>query len=240
KQLRDFCWEMITKFRSNDPKNDFINNMKGKLGEEVVKTRLDEFVTEVDYKKRKGGDGKVDFTLTSDSSVGIQVKARHGNFDQIQWFISQDEIEKNTVLVCILIQEEVSEAQPEYNLILAGFLPTDMITVTGGKASVRINELLYAGALHGYLDDLISSKVDEYIQLAEKCFNRENYESGIAHCNQALRLKPNNADAYNGRGTCRHKLGDIQSAIDEIIPKLSTLTPILLKLTRIGGLLALH
>ena len=128
KPLRNFCWEMIRKYKPNDPQNYFINNMKGKLGEEVVKSRLADFVTEVDYEKRVGGDGKVDFTLTSDSSIGIQVKARNGNFDKIQWSISREEIEKNAVLVCILIQEEVSEAQAKYNLILAGFLPTNMIT----------------------------------------------------------------------------------------------------------------
>ncbi len=62
-----------------------------------------------------------------DSIIGIQIKARYGNFDTIKWSISRKEIEKNAVLVCILIQEEVSEAQTEYHLILAGFLPTNMI-----------------------------------------------------------------------------------------------------------------
>ncbi|MEB3178771.1 MAG: hypothetical protein VKL59_07070 [Nostocaceae cyanobacterium] len=68
KQLRDFCWEMAEKYKRMSPVRDvFINNLKGKLGEEVVKSRLGDFVTEVDYAKRLGGDGKVDFTLTSDS-----------------------------------------------------------------------------------------------------------------------------------------------------------------------------
>ncbi len=218
KQLRDFCWEMAEKYRrtaSNPIRDVFFNNMKGKLGEEVVKIRLADFVTEVDYEKRIGGDGKVDFTLTSDSSVGIQVKARYGDFDQIQWSISREEIEKNAVLVCILIQEEVSEAQAEYNLILAGFLPTDMITLTGDKASVGINELLYAGGLRGYLDSLISSKFDKYIDLAKKCFNKEDYEGEIAHYNQALEINPKNAGAYNNRGNARSELGDNQGAIDD-------------------------
>ncbi len=156
KQLRDFCWEMANKFKQQyDVKNIFFNNMKGKLGEEVVKIRLGDFVTEVDYEKYSGGDGKVDFTLTSDSSIGIQVKARNGNFDTIKWSISQEEIEKNAVLVCILIQEEVSEAQSEYNLILAGFLPTNIIIKSSDSQSlVGIDELLYPGGLRGYLENL--------------------------------------------------------------------------------------
>lgn len=51
KLLRDFCWDMVKKYKPYDPKNYFIINMKGKLGEEVVKARLADFVTEVDYEK---------------------------------------------------------------------------------------------------------------------------------------------------------------------------------------------
>jgi len=206
---------MIRKYKPNDPQNYFINNMKGKLGEEVVKSRLADFVTEVDYQKRVGGDGKVDFTLTSDSSIGIQVKARNGNFDKIQWSISREEIEKNAVLVCILIQEEVSEAQAEYNLILAGFLPTNMITSNTGKALVGIDELLYSGGLRSYLESLISSEADEYMRLGYECLEKEDYQGAFGYYTQVLQLKPNNEDAYFYRGKARYKLGDKQGAIDD-------------------------
>jgi hypothetical protein len=138
----------------------FINNMKGKLAEEVVKARLAGLVTEIDYEKRLNGDGKVDFRLTSDPSIGIQVKARHGSIDSVQWWIDQEEITKNAVLVCILIQEEVHEAQTEYNLITAGFLPTNVIESHGGKASVGIDKLLYGGGLRSYLGSLKASQAE--------------------------------------------------------------------------------
>ncbi|MBL1198959.1 MAG: tetratricopeptide repeat protein [Nostoc sp. GBBB01] len=154
-QLRDFCWEMVRKYGSKDPKNCFINNMKGKLAEEVIKTRLSDFVTEVDYKTKINGDGKIDFTLNADSSIGIQVKARHGNFDTVQWSISKEEINKNAVLVCILIQEKVSEAQSIYNLVSVGFIPTNMIVLNNNIGIVNIKELLYFGGLRSYLDNLI-------------------------------------------------------------------------------------
>jgi hypothetical protein len=127
-QLRDFCWEMAHKYKRNSSvRKVFIDNMKGKLAEEVVQVRLIDLVTEVDYEKRISGDGKVDFRLTCDPAIGIQVKSRHGSIDTVQWSISKEEVEKNAVLVCILIQEKVNEAQSEYNLIIAGFLPTYLI-----------------------------------------------------------------------------------------------------------------
>lgn len=166
-QLRDFCWEMAEKYKkisSSSVRDVFINNLKGKLGEEVVKIYFGDLITEVDYEKRLGGDGKVDFTLTSDPSIGIQVKARHGDIDTVKWWVSKEEVEKNSVLVCVLIQEEVNEAQSKYNLVLAGFLPTDMIDVNYQKVSFGIDSLLYAGGLHSYLSSLVISSPEDTIQ----------------------------------------------------------------------------
>lgn len=168
KQLRDFCWRMAEKYKRTSPVRDvFINNLRGKLGEEVVKARLSNFVTEVDYEQRLGGDGKVDFTLTSDPSFGIQVKACHGGISTIQWSISQEEVEKNAALICILIQEEVYEAQTEYNLVTAGFLPTNMIEVTNAKASFKIDELLYSGGLRSYMELLQFKDITSSLEIKQ-------------------------------------------------------------------------
>ncbi len=158
KALREFCWQMAEKYKRTSPVRDvFINNLKGKLGEEVVKERLAAFVTEVDYEKRFGvGDGKVDFTLTFDPSVGIAVKSRHGSINKVRWSINSEEVQKNAVVVCILIQEDVNEAQPEYHLFFAGFLPTQMIKLKTGKISFGIEQLLYGGGLRCYLEQLES------------------------------------------------------------------------------------
>jgi tetratricopeptide (TPR) repeat protein len=155
KALREFCWQMAEKYKRVLPVRDvFLSYLKGKLGEEVVKERLADFITEVDYEKRFGGDGNIDFTLTSDPSIGIEVKSRHGQIDRVRWSISSEEVEKNAVVVCILIQEDVSEAQSEYHLFLAGFLPTQMIKLKTGKISFGIEQLLYGGGLWCYLEQL--------------------------------------------------------------------------------------
>jgi len=158
KVLREFCWQMAEKYKRTSPvRNVFISNLKGKLGEEVVKRRLADFVTEVDYERRFSGDGKVDFTLTHDPSVGIAVKSRHGSIDKVRWSISSEEVQKNAVVVCTLIQEEVNEAQSEYHLFMAGFLPTQMIKLRTGKLSFGIDQLLYGSGLRCYLEQLQSS-----------------------------------------------------------------------------------
>lgn len=159
KQLREFCWMMAEKYkRVSSVRDVFISYLKGKLGEEVVKERLADFITEVDYEKRFGGDGNVDFMLTDNPLIGIEVKSRRGNFDKVRWSVSVDEVQKNAVVVCVLIQEEVNEAQSEYHMVLAGFLPTEMIKLRTGKISFGIEQLFYSGGLRCYLEQLQTAK----------------------------------------------------------------------------------
>ncbi|MEM9925926.1 MAG: tetratricopeptide repeat protein [Cyanobacteria bacterium P01_D01_bin.50] len=179
KQLREFCWLMAEKYkRVSSVRDVFISYLKGKLGEEVVKERLADFITEVDYEKRFGGDGNVDFTLTSNPLIGIEVKSRYGYFDKVRWSVSVDEVQKNAVIVCVLIREEVSEAQSEYHMVLAGFLPTEMIKLRTGKISFGIEQLLYGGGLRCYLEHLqasisyVSPQQLRKHQLFDKSINR--------------------------------------------------------------------
>ncbi|KST65182.1 tetratricopeptide repeat protein [Mastigocoleus testarum] len=159
--LRDFCWEMAEKYkRAGTVRDVFISNLKGKLGEEVVKERLADLITEIDYAKRFGGDGNVDFTLLSDPTIGIEVKSRSGTFDKVRWSLSVEEVRKNAVVVCVLIQEQVNEAQSKFNLILAGFLPTKMIKLKTGKISFGIDQLFHGSGLRCYLEEIQSARIE--------------------------------------------------------------------------------
>ena len=239
KSLRDFCWLMAEKYKRTSPVRDvFINNLKGKLGEEVVKERLADFITEVDYEKRFGGDGNVDFTLSCDRAIGIEVKSRHGSIERVRWSVSSAEVEKNAVVVCILIQEEVNEAQPEYHLFVAGFLPTQMIKLKTGRISFGIEQLLYGGGLFGYLEQLqsaenhhlskqykksqfrhdISTEEDLtqlHVKEGDECFQKREYEAAIKNYNNALQLNSYDAEVYYKRGLARYYLVDDEKAIQD-------------------------
>ena len=90
--------------------------------------------------------------LAANPALSIQVKACHTKANKIQWIVSREEVEKNAVVVCIWIREEVNEAQPEYHLFLAGFLPTTMIQLQDEKAILELEDLLYGGGLRSFVE----------------------------------------------------------------------------------------
>jgi len=148
---------MVDKYKRGKSQEIFVNNLKGKLGEEVVKQRLGDLITTVNYEVYDGGDGGIDLCLARDANITIQVKARVGLYNQVKWYFKPEEIKLNKVLVCILIKEKVTEAENEYNLIFAGFLPTELIKLEAEgnyQVELGINELLYGGGLRDYLTRL--------------------------------------------------------------------------------------
>ena len=245
--LREFCWKMAEKYKRVSPVRDvFISFLKGKLGEEVVKERLADFITEVDYEKRLGGDGNIDFTLTENSLIGIEVKSRYGTIDKVKWSVSSDEVQKNAVIVCVLIQEEVNEAQSEYHLFLAGFLPTQMIKLKTGKIAFGIEQLLYGGGLRFYLEEKLKSNKHNFqkqikhkhhqskiksdalicdnedfnllfVKLGDEHLTKGEYDAALSAYSQALQIQPYDADIYYKRGNAYYSLEDYPAAITDYL-----------------------
>jgi tetratricopeptide (TPR) repeat protein len=247
RQLRGFCWKMAEKYKRVSPVRDvFISFLKGKLGEEVVKERLADFITEVDYEKRLGGDGNIDFTLTENSVIGIEVKSRYGSIDKVKWSVSSDEVQKNSVIVCILIKEEVNEAQSEYHLFLAGFLPTQMIKLKTGRIAFGIEQLLYGGGLRFYLEEKLKSSKHNFqkqikhkhhqnkmkddtlicddedlnfilVKLGDENLAKGEYDAAISAYSQALQVQPYDAEVYYKRGNAYYNKEDYPAAITDYI-----------------------
>ena len=177
KQLREYCWEMAEKYKKEHPRQVFINHMKGKLGEEVVKECLANLVDKVNYQILPSGDGKVDLFLNSKANIGIQVKTRCSDIDKVYWSITPDELQKNKVIACVLIpekQKDFDEFRSEYYPIMGGFLPTEIIRKQISENSLgweennenksvelKIYDLLYSGGLRSYLEKLNSQTLDE-------------------------------------------------------------------------------
>jgi len=168
KQLVDFCWKMADKYKQKSFVRDvFTRNIKGKLGEEAISYQLGDLITEVDYERRIIGDGKVDFTLISDNSIGIQVKTRYGDINKIEWIFSRDEINRNSVLVCIANLENFDERKNDYKMIMAGFIPTYIIPKNESIVKLKMEQLLYIGGLKGYLESLNSSENNQQEDIKE-------------------------------------------------------------------------
>ncbi|BAY67166.1 heat shock protein DnaJ domain-containing protein (plasmid) [Calothrix brevissima NIES-22] len=160
KNIIKYCWEITDKFKKTSQKSvyeNFVNNLQGKLGELVVKQYLGNLVTAIDLQIKLGGDGKVDFRLTSEPSLGIQVKVRSGEFNFVKWSVDVEEINNNSVIICLLIPEKITILQQKYCLIFAGFIPVSLINGSGTKVSLGINDLLYIGGLKKYLSSLQSN-----------------------------------------------------------------------------------
>jgi tetratricopeptide (TPR) repeat protein len=59
-------------------------------------------------------------------------------------------------------------------------------------------------------------KADDFFLQAEEKLNRQDFKGAIADYDQAIRLNPKLAVAYNGRGNARYELRDMQGAIADL------------------------
>lgn len=153
--IDEYCWQKVDDYKRKgdrrSAKSIYQDNMKGKLGELALKKYLGNLITSVDFSNKEYGDGGYDFSLKSNPSIRLQVKARHSiNIETSQWKIAEKEIDNNDVLVCIYIQDEIHRSHDSYNLIYPGFIPTNLIK---RKKIVyfNISDLLYIGGLQNYL-----------------------------------------------------------------------------------------
>lgn len=78
--LDNFCCNQADKYASQDDRytweDYYANCFIGKLGEEAVKRIFRRLISEVDYNISDGGDSGIDFYLTKNKNIGIQVKTK--------------------------------------------------------------------------------------------------------------------------------------------------------------------
>lgn len=159
-QIREFCWNQVEKLRDDYSKpirEHFRDRFLFQLGKKAVAKYLDDLLVPIPLDEKFGGVSQVAFRLKSDRSIGIQVKVIRGAIADLKWWFSAEEINKNAVIICMWLAEAIAaDSESEYPLILAGFLPTYLLDVVfKTEVEIELEDLLYAGGLHCYLESLI-------------------------------------------------------------------------------------
>uniref|UniRef100_B8HUQ2 TPR repeat-containing protein n=1 Tax=Cyanothece sp. (strain PCC 7425 / ATCC 29141) TaxID=395961 RepID=B8HUQ2_CYAP4 len=219
-EIKRYCWKIVDKYflesrqynkvetgkySQTESLEVYVRNLVGKLGELVVKRYLDLLITDIDFDVYdKVGDGGFDFVLVSNPDKLIQVKTRQGkSIDKIKWVVSQDEIKRNDALICLWIQEDISESQSTYHLVNAGFIPMSMLN---NKQRLGIQDLLYGGGLKAYLNHYVcsttfveseKSRIDNLVLLADQSFANKAYDESLKYCNEILQIDDKNYRAYH-------------------------------------------
>lgn len=163
-KIRDFCWKlteqscqrMINQREQFSRIRDiFLKNMQRQLAIEVVKDRLPDLLIETDYQDLLLQQESFNFSFDTLTNFKITPLLRFGNINTVKWTISQEQIQQYEVIIFIYSQEEVTEAQTEYHLIFAGFIPSELIPSTSGRTILGIDKLLYGGGLRSYLESFM-------------------------------------------------------------------------------------
>ncbi|KYC42992.1 hypothetical protein WA1_12875 [Scytonema hofmannii PCC 7110] len=237
-EIRTFCWQMVAKFRAlnNFPQTIFVNHMKGKIGEKIVEKCLGDLVSRVRYDVIvETGDGKIDLTSDTNHNIGIQVKTRYASVNEVEWWISNEELEINQAIVCVLINKEskpderFDEFKLEYTPIMAGFLPTNIIINMIGNntleteskngesfVKIPINKLFHGSGLQNYLVSL-TNDARTFVNLGDNYAKNNNFEQAIENYTKAINLDTDCAEAYRKRGIAYWRLKEKQKSIDNLV-----------------------
>jgi hypothetical protein len=179
-QIRSQCLQ-LTEAEQTAPVRDLMrNHLLEQLGEEALATCLEVLVT------RQDTNSAVDFTLTRDSTAGIQIQTAHGSIDSVRWCAHPEQLKQNAAAVCILLQEDISEARETYSAILAGFLPASMLQISHAPASFGIADLLYSGGLRSYLESLKSQQTSRDWLRTVTCGSTYLYPAALSADGQTL------------------------------------------------------
>jgi WD40 repeat protein len=122
-------------------------------------------------------ESKFGYSLTSNPKFSIQVHVADGESfngikkDKIKWTVTQDDLKNHDLLIFLcLFHPSTNKDGDQKQVVIAGFLPTDLIESSEPKITVIPSKLLYSGGLNWYLDSFTSKEdieSDEEIMLVE-------------------------------------------------------------------------
>jgi hypothetical protein len=142
-EVKLFSQGMLESWRTSE--EDLIR----RFAKETLKAYLDCSIVEVN------GESGCDFRVAHNPHLGLCLKATgfDRNLNIVQWWVTPEERDRNTVIVAIL-HLEMEDRLDEYPFILAGFLPTQLLNPNYQNHSLSIADLFYTGGLKSYLESL--------------------------------------------------------------------------------------
>ena len=171
KKMRAFCRQILvgsdlpSVVPSMSVREMLLTQLPLEIAIEAIATVLGNKVTKVHPQERSITRRSLNFSLKDANGelqaiFGIQVKVARGSSKNVQWQIDSEEIDQNVLVICVLLPEDIQDSQTEYNPILAGFLPTTGMGMSGQSIHLRLPDLLYIGGLSSYLSSLETKSID--------------------------------------------------------------------------------
>jgi WD40 repeat protein len=116
-----------------------------------------------------GGESKFSYFFAGDRNINIQVNLVDGeSFNGIKknktrWTITQDDLKNHQIIIFLCaFYPFTGKRGYEKQVVIAGFLPTNLTEFNEPKQTVIPSQLLYSGGLNWYLDRF-TNKSDEII-----------------------------------------------------------------------------
>ena len=149
--------------------------VREQIVEQVISQRLGKLIKKVSQDTLKNmvlddegnllTESKFPYFLNGNSSYGVQVYVTDGTSfngikkDKIRWSVTQEDIKNNQLLIFLcLFNPLVSKVSYNKKVVIAGFLPTNLIELGDPKLLIAPSNLLYVGGLHWYLESLKKPK----------------------------------------------------------------------------------
>lgn len=138
-----------------------------RLGKQVKKVKIDPLSNmELDEEGNLRNESKFTYTLTDEPTVRIQIHlSDHESFnslkkDKVRWSVTQNDLKNNQVLVFMcLFGLAYTNRGSEIDTLLAGFLLTEQIEISGPKTYIKLADMLYAGGLGCYLESFNTANI---------------------------------------------------------------------------------
>lgn len=160
KAIRSKCEQLALNSATNSgpPASVFsteLEHLQEQLAIEAIATCLDDFAIVVAKNtdtKQSDTQQNIKFVLSANPAISIKVKVACGSLAEAEWPIAIEEVKENVAIACVLIREEVTANCDNYHILLAGFIPAQLVEISDGIARVKLQNLLYNSGLRSYLE----------------------------------------------------------------------------------------